>query len=81
MIYVGKPRGTGRGNYGYRDVVKDPDGWVDAKKYLPMDLDLVLLKVRGRKPFTGWIYQKQWDSGMVPKKVLKDIIRWKRFYC
>lgn len=80
MIYVGKPRGTGKGYYGYKDVTEDYDGWVDAHQFLPLDFDLVLLKVPGRKPFTGWVYQKKWDSGMVPKKVLKDVIKWKRLY-
>lgn len=41
----------------------DEDGWVDATKFLPIDYDLMYLKVDGVKGFIrGWYSGTVWDG-------------------
>lgn len=60
----------------YADIHYDPDGWVDAEKYLPGDYDLVYLKIKDKFSKSGWIVGKRWDG----LKVLEEdkVLYWKR---
>jgi len=60
----------------YRDVRKERDGWVDVKKYLPDDFDLVTMNVLGRKPCAGWLCGTKWVGLRLRQG---DIVKgWKR---
>lgn len=60
----------------YSDIPTDPKGWVNDLKYLPINFDMMQLRVK-EKPriFPGWWDGKRW-SGLR----LKDytVIQWKR---
>jgi hypothetical protein len=65
-----------RDNISYLDVSYDNDGWADAKKYLPCDFDLVLLKRKDGRILKGWSVSNSWD-GLRLKKT-DEIVQWKR---
>lgn len=47
----------------YSEVHYDIDGWVDAKKFLPVDQDLVYLKSPDHtKTIKGWSNGTTWDG-------------------
>jgi hypothetical protein len=71
MRKVGSPR-----SFNYSKVISDPDGWVDANKFLPADYDLCLLRIDGKKSIYGWAAGIGWDG----LKLGKDdkVIFWKR---
>jgi hypothetical protein len=61
----------------YRDVHFDPDGWVDASRYLPAEFDLVYLKISDvKKTITGWIVGNSWDGLRI--KPGEKVLYWKR---
>lgn len=61
--------------FSYRDVVYDEDKWVDAKKFLPADFDLMFLKTKD-KTYPGWSSGVKWDGLNVPKNL--EVLYWKR---
>lgn len=60
----------------YRTVKSDCDGWVDAKKYLPADYDLMYLKIKDKKSSHGWITGCKWDGLHISAG--DEILYWKR---
>ncbi len=48
--------------FSYAKIKSEANGWVDAEKYLPADLDLVFLKLEDGKVISGWIFGKIWDG-------------------
>jgi len=60
--------------HSYKDVKVDLDGWSDAKKYLPLDFDMCLLKFED-KTLPGWYCGNSWDG----KKVHQNdkVLYWK----
>lgn len=60
----------------YTDVEFD-DNWIDVKKYLPMDFDLVTLRIENHdNPLKGWFTGQSWD-GMKFKSGM-NVIGWRR---
>lgn len=57
-------------------MIKDKDGWVDAKLYLPEPFDLCWLKIAPEKLDFGWHTGTSWDGLRV--KNTDNIISWKR---
>lgn len=63
--------------FAYSDVVYDKNGWADAKKFLPLDFDLLFLKIKGKqKIFSGWHNDKHWEGSKINRK--DDILFWKK---
>ncbi len=61
--------------YTYKDVEHDEGGWVDASKYLPLELELVVLKLEKKKKM-GWRSSTHWDGIYV--KPDEKVLYWKR---
>jgi hypothetical protein len=77
-LKVGKPfpsETNPKRTLSYRMVPTDPDGWVDAKKYLPADYDLVLCKGEG-KTVVAWHSCHHWDG--LNYKPGSEVNYWKR---
>mgnify|MGYP003566104828 CR=1 FL=1 len=62
--------------FSYDDVKKDMDGWVDAKKYLPADYDLVYMRREGKKTISGWTFGTNWEG--LRLKDDDNILYWKK---
>lgn len=78
MIKVGKRvlKNGKLAKVSYKAVEYDKDGWADATKGLPIDGDLMFLKVDGVEKGSGWCWGRRWE-GLHLKK--KDIVsHWKR---
>ncbi len=61
---------------GYKDVFFNYEGWANPNKYLPMEFDLVFVKLRDNPNTYAWINGKNWEGLR-----LKDddiVIGWKR---
>ena len=79
MKKVGKSKvsvGDKLRNFAYRDIDFDKDGWVDASKYMPIDYDLVFLKIEGKRSVSGWSSGNGWD-GLKFNEASK-VTHWKR---
>ncbi len=60
----------------YQEIPYDQDGWADASAYLPEDLELMHIKVSGKKVFSGWCIGKHWEGlRLKPEDV---VLYWKR---
>jgi len=59
IIHVGKT--VKKLMHTYKDVKFDEDGWADTTKFLPMDLDLCILKFENKTIF-GWYSGNSWDG-------------------
>jgi hypothetical protein len=59
----------------YSDVYFDPDGWADAKEYMPQDYDLVRFKTK-EATFNGWCAGRKWDGLRVEGD--PQVLYWKR---
>lgn len=59
----------------YQDVKYDADGWVDAKKFLPADFDLLFMKNK-KCTYRGWSHGTKWDGLNVPEDI--EVLYWKR---
>lgn len=72
-IYIGKKRQRLR----YRDV-KSTCGWADCREFLPADLDLMKLKIKGKPHLElyGWIYGDDWVCFKADKD--DQIFMWKK---
>jgi hypothetical protein len=62
--------------YNYQDVQYDIDGWVDSKKYLPEDFDLVYMRLKREKVIPGWISGTSWLG--LRLKPDDEVTFWKR---
>jgi len=62
--------------FSYRDIQFDPDGWADAKKFLPADYDLMFLKVKDQKNTYGWSVGNAWEG--LKLQSTNEILYWKR---
>jgi hypothetical protein len=59
---VGKQYGRGRKHlFAYSMVEYDKDGWVDCDNFLPLDYDLVYMKL-DNKILVGWRRDHKWDG-------------------
>lgn len=60
----------------YKDVECDIDGWVDCRKFLPDDFDLVFMRLKRGKAISGWISGKIWCGLRLKNDDV--VIFWKR---
>jgi len=61
----------------YPDIKYDADGWANASEYLPVDFDILYLKVEGLKGIIrGWSTGTSWDGAKLPHG--SKILYWKR---
>lgn len=60
----------------YKAVEFDADGWADASLALPIDGDLMFLKVKGIEKGCGWIWGKRWEG--IRLKAGDVVSHWKR---
>jgi hypothetical protein len=70
------PKKIGKDKVGYRTIQYEKGGWVNAKKFLPEDFDLVYMKIRGKKDITGWANGYKWEG--LRLKDDDEILYWKR---
>lgn len=64
-------------NLSYKSVPKDFDGWVDASKFLPVNFDILFLKLKNKsKIYHGWFTGKDWDGLRLDSN--DEILFWKR---
>ncbi len=66
-----KPR-----KFAYRDVVYDEDDWVDANEFLPLDYDLMFVKLSNDKFTCAWTVGKKWDG--LRLKADQKVVSWKK---
>ena len=59
----------------YKDIKAEEDGWVDPHKYLPLDYDLVQLKIDKKYPVNGWLSGGFWEG--LRLKSNDKVIGWK----
>lgn len=76
MIKLGRDKTEEGKTFTYRHLKTDPDGWVDAKKYLPADYDLMYLKIKDKKSCSGWAVGTKWDGLHISSG--DEILYWKR---
>jgi len=79
MIKVGRDKiqvGEKVRKFSYRDIPFDPDGWADAKKYLPADYDLMFLNIKDKKSSCGWSVGNKWDGSKLENT--DEILYWKK---
>lgn len=60
----------------YQDCEKDFDGWVKAKDFLPIEYDLVSLKLDDGRIIKGWLSLNQFDG--LKLKDNDKVIFWKK---
>lgn len=60
----------------YKTILYDSDGWVDAKKYMPADYELCLLKIKDKKTQPGWASGLKWDGLRIKEE--DEVLYWKR---
>lgn len=60
----------------YNDCSYDADGWADASKFLPLEYDLVLMKIKDKKTQIGWVSFNQWDGLKFGKT--DEVLYWKK---
>lgn len=80
MIKVGKSRLPGKSGKKerfatYKDIEYIFDDWVDAKKFIPMDFDIVTLRSKD-KEFKGWSVGMSWDGYRHTGK--EEILQWRK---
>ena len=46
----------------YKAVKFDENGWADSKEALPIDGDLMFIKVDGKPKGCGWVWGKRWEG-------------------
>ena len=60
----------------YKDVAYDKNGWALPDQYLPIDYDLLLVKIAGKKSTSAWVCGKKWFGlRLDPSDV---VVAWKR---
>lgn len=74
VVQVEKTYKIDKVKYNYRDVKYDIDGWADAKKFLPANFDLCLLKTKS-KTIHGWYSGLSWDGMNIQES--DEILYWK----
>lgn len=55
------PYQIGKDDFGFKDLKKDFDGWVNAKNYLPVSYDVVQMKLP-KKTIPGWWNGYRWEG-------------------
>ncbi len=60
----------------YTDVFYNEEGWADAKKFLPINYDLVLVKTKDHVVKTGWSNGFGWDGLNLESE--DEVLYWKR---
>lgn len=75
-LKVGKDILNGK-KLSYRFTPCDANGWIDSRKYMPADFDLVFIKVDGKKALTGWLNGSHWD-GINVNISASELVYWKR---
>ena len=84
MIKIGSKKGTKLNANGkeikefyiYSDAIHDEDGWVDAKKFMPIDFHLCFLKIKDKISRMGWSTGTVWDGLKLAKD--DEVLYWKR---
>jgi hypothetical protein len=70
------PYEIGKDGFGMKDLVKDYDGWVDAKTYRPYPYDLVHMMMP-RKTIRGWWTGQKWEGLRLKEE--DKILHWKQW--
>lgn len=56
------PYQVGKDEFQFKDIIKDANGWIDAKIYYPFPYDLVSADIGAKKTLTAWWTGSQWDG-------------------
>jgi len=54
----------------------DANGFVDVKRYIPADFDLMYLKFKNHRPSFGWSNGKKWYGAEIGR--CHEVLFWKR---
>lgn len=74
---VGSIQITGsKKRFSYSEVEYDNFGWADSSKYLPLDYDLVEVKNKENKVFSGWIIGIKWEGYRIQEGI--NLTHWRR---
>ncbi len=79
MMKIGKDSvegGNKRRKLSYKDIVTEPEQWIDAHKCLPADYDLVDIKVKGKGIISGWSVGRKWEG--LRLKNSDEVLEWKK---
>lgn len=79
MMKIGKdliPGRNKRSPLSYKDVLHNPEEWIDANQYLPADYDLVDIKVKNRGIISGWSVGREWDGLRLSET--DEVLFWKK---
>ncbi len=60
----------------YLSVEKDRDGYVDARKYIPVDFDICTLKIKDKKEKPGWAVKMKFYGMRIDPE--DEILAWKK---
>lgn len=62
---------------GYNNIPKGVNGWVDASKILPLDYELVYIRMYDDTRIKGWWEETGWRSLRIRKEDRGKVISWK----
>jgi hypothetical protein len=67
--------------FNYYDCIKDPDGFIDSSRYLPLPNDIVYVQIERkgeklRKIYTAWWTGSDWDGAKISPE--DKILRWRK---
>ena len=68
--------GKNKRTFLYKDVIYDENGWVDARRFLPADYDLLYLKIKDKPRRIGWSVGTKWDGLKIKKE--DEILEWNK---
>lgn len=60
----------------YKDVYKNVNEWVNASKYIPIDYDLVMVRLSNGDLTYGWAQGSTWQGVLITPET--RVIAWKK---
>lgn len=60
----------------YKDTQPDKQGWVSAKRFVPPDYELVMIRFSTEKTTYGWTHGDKWQGVLVTPET--EVVAWKR---
>lgn len=72
---VGHKLSSGNIRVGYKNLPKDGEGWINASTYLPIDYELVCLKLVSGVVRNGWWGERKWFGLRLKPK--EKVYQWK----
>lgn len=74
-LKVGRDLVQGR-KVAYKDAYSSVNEWVSAKKFLPVDYELVMIRISTGDLTYGWTIGEKWQGVLLTPKI--NVIAWKK---